>query len=59
MSDFAAEAARAHAKAVSEEIGTQQNALKEEVDNVLQLVQGIMRINLIIKTQIYPGVMLS
>jgi hypothetical protein len=41
MSDFAAEAARAHAKAVGENISAEQAKLQKEVDGVLELVQGI------------------
>ena len=40
MSDFAAEAARAHAKAVGENISAEQEKLQKEVDRVLELVQG-------------------
>ena len=40
MSDFAAEAARAHAKAVGENISAEQEKLEKEVDRVLELVQG-------------------
>ena len=41
MSDFAAEAARAHAKAVGENISAEQEKLQKEVDRVLELVQGL------------------
>ena len=44
MSDFAAEAARAHANAVSEKITSEQEQIQKEVDNVLELVQGIVTI---------------
>jgi hypothetical protein len=42
MSDFAAEAARAHAKAVGENISAEQEKLQKEVDRVLELVQAYM-----------------
>ena len=42
MSDFAAEAARAHAKAVSDKMSSEQAQIQKEVDNVLELVQAYM-----------------